>query len=1173
MKKFYRFFSLLLLSIVGVATAAAQYNEEKMLTSMDEIVGQQVALFSNTTGSFTPGYLCGTEKSTTITEDALYEFVATGNTSSDGYDTYYLKQVSTGQYLKDFVESEHLEDPEPSLDASYAGYTSSVDAAMEFVVVPADDDESAAWGTGSQKADYSMIGRGSYSLDCQSFDEGAFCISRAAKYNAPAAGDDYNGTCMFLVGYSAYAPYPDTNLWCIYSVSAQDGYDKLTAYMESTFPESLASSGYYEGTAPGCIPSTEYAALQEAYQNAKDLYDNTGTSDECEAALAALQAAKAAADAAVITLTDGNYYFISNMRSNHYVYGQDGKMYPGAFTPPTDAASATAAAAKYMWKAISAGDGKFYFQNLYTGTYAGPNSSSDVSTTAPLTEQATIAFTLNFVKMNSAGTNGIFTIDYDYSGGSYEYNVTGYTSIVHWKDASDTGCQFSFTDATDMAAAVADQVAQQQLNDQLQAAYDDATELYNRGRVYTSAAAEASTDFSAVDGLVTTAEQLSTNAQESAEGDITNAVDGNWQTHFHSTYNSSSSDGGYHYIQANLGQQVQNLVIKMSKRYNNAANAPTSVRISGTNDVNGEWTIAGTYAFNYDQNLTYATTASDGTDSTAVVENYAGYLALELPAAYQYVRMEVITTTNGATAGDGHPFFTFGEIRYYGDAVYDATKSSSFEAVSEATAAELARQIAAARTELEAQGATQETIDALIAATKAFEAEYPDAAILEEAIEAAQSVSTACAEAIGTELGYYSQETYDALTAAIEAAQAAIPTDGSAMEVATIQAHVAALEAAIEALKASVVLPEAGKYYKLLGMTTDENNSRALNAIVYAKNNDINSSLLSQEQSETVVDAANALNYLWKLVSINGTKIVLQNVGTGFYMNEQSANGESVTLSPEAVELGIQGISTGGGFNIIVGEGEYLNFAGQRANMVSWTSASGTDNSSIKLVEVDESEFTGATTWPVTANVNQIITLPIAVLNPNDQGEVYTVLGEKETDGVYTLELQTLSDETIPAGTPFVFKPTESGVTEITLATDAASLGEIEYATMGETTENGTLTGVIVADTIMTDATVLLKNGAARILSATTEAADRVADANTGYITYLKTEETGDAQIALSESMITGIANATIVKTNAPVDVYTISGVRVKAGVKAGAASNGLPAGIYIIGGQKVLVK
>ena len=53
---------------------------------------------------------------------------------------------------------------------------------------------------------------------------------------------------------------------------------------------------------------------------------------------------------------------------------------------------------------------------------------------------------------------------------------------------------------------------------------------------------------------------------------------------------------------------------------------------------------------------------------------------------------------------------------------------------------------------------------------------------------------------------------------------------------------------------------------------------------------------------------------------------------------------------------------------------------------------------------------------------------------------------------------------------------------------------------------------------------------------------------------------------------ITAIQNAPVA-ARSNVDVYTVSGVRVRANVKSSDAKAGLPAGLYIIGGKKVLVK
>ena len=68
------------------------------------------------------------------------------------------------------------------------------------------------------------------------------------------------------------------------------------------------------------------------------------------------------------------------------------------------------------------------------------------------------------------------------------------------------------------------------------------------------------------------------------------------------------------------------------------------------------------------------------------------------------------------------------------------------------------------------------------------------------------------------------------------------------------------------------------------------------------------------------------------------------------------------------------------------------------------------------------------------------------------------------------------------------------------------------------------------------------------------------------------TDEVGDLSIPV-DGVINAIGGATLTDAAAEVDVYTLSGVKVRAKVKASEATKGLPAGLYIVGGQKVLVK
>ena len=74
----------------------------------------------------------------------------------------------------------------------------------------------------------------------------------------------------------------------------------------------------------------------------------------------------------------------------------------------------------------------------------------------------------------------------------------------------------------------------------------------------------------------------------------------------------------------------------------------------------------------------------------------------------------------------------------------------------------------------------------------------------------------------------------------------------------------------------------------------------------------------------------------------------------------------------------------------------------------------------------------------------------------------------------------------------------------------------------------------------------------------------RAIGANSGYINNVPTTETGDIQIKVKGTFTDGIGNITIVDGNAK-DIYTISGVKVN--------GKNLPAGVYIIGGQKKVVK
>lgn len=1136
------------LAFLGLSTTWAetdkQYETGDQVTDIAKVAadGTPVLLMSAMTNVSwcNPGLYLSPEGFTeSVASTGLYKFEATGNTV-DGSPTYYLYSVSEGKYIRAEVFNTGITgatgDDTSDLPPSDAGgryytYTSSTSNAYEFTALNPVE--------GSSDVRTKVDG----DVDAESF---VFTEKTAQ----PLGNYAHFGT----YGDGLFTIYEDCIQWDIFEAKELVGADKLAAYLDSNYPNGVESL-YVSGSNPGNVPTDVYQALVSAYTAALDLSNASGTTEaQAEAAIAALDKAADAAEAAIITLQDGKYYFFNSFQSgNPYVYADASGLHGSSSYKVPTAETATISDAAYIWKAISTGNGQWAFLNIGTQKYAGEQATT--SAKVP-TSDTPVAFTLTYKSNLAAGRFNIHN-------STLYYHIDGSMNMVRWNDADAAGDQFAFTVCDDaIATALESQAAQNNLNEELATAIDNATALYNKGRISTATGATAD-DLFDEPGLVTSVDKLSSNATEAGEGSLDNLVDGDFSTYFHSCWSGTTVGGGeapndYHYIQADLGQAVSNIVIKYSKRHNNQTNFnPTKVRFYGSND--GEnWTYGGTFPLTYD----YEATLSD----TETASNFIGIRGFENSEAYRYVRIAVVETQLNTGKINGYPYFYLSELHFYGNGTYDKA-NSVFENIDADVASTFKSAIDAALAEQAGGKATAETIAALKAATETFEAQYPDVTLLTSAISAAKATSTGYPT--GDELGYYSADEQQNLDSVIEAVEATV-TDN--MTRTAINEGIAKLDAAVAAFKATLILPEAGKIYVLRGMTTDANNTRAVDAPIYSTGNGTTTylkSLATTAAEYADLDLSSNLNYLWRVTAIGNGKITLQNVGTGYYMNTQSSLNGAITNVPEPTELGIQGISVGGGFNLIVGDGLYVNFQGQGVNMVAWSSASGADNSSIKFEEMTD-EYTGATAWPVTAGRKQIITLPFAVTVPGE-GTAYTVLGQKETDGVFTLELKTIADGTsLQAGEPFLFVP-EDGVSSITLITDANSFDEITYATEGLTA--GNITGVISESTVEGTAKAILRNGAALVIGNDTAESLRAIDANTGYINYAETTETGDAQIVLSESMTTGIANAIITDSNATVDVYTVAGVRVRSNVKAAGAAGNLPAGLYIIGGQKVIVK
>lgn len=83
-------------------------------------------------------------------------------------------------------------------------------------------------------------------------------------------------------------------------------------------------------------------------------------------------------------------------------------------------------------------------------------------------------------------------------------------------------------------------------------------------------------------------------------------------------------------------------------------------------------------------------------------------------------------------------------------------------------------------------------------------------------------------------------------------------------------------------------------------------------------------------------------------------------------------------------------------------------------------------------------------------------------------------------------------------------------------------------------------------------------------------------------LTITPTASTGNAENVVlkgvdlydtSNSVMTGVQAVTVVESEGPVNVYNVNGILIRKNVERGDALRDLPAGLYIVGGKKVLVK
>ncbi len=1166
-------YSLLLLALMFIVSSNAVQAQKRyqvaggdVTTSLtaDEVADQQFVIASGAAAAEQKNdFIRGLVKSQQLTDENLYALEATDGQTDDGYQIYILKRVSTGEYLEN--------------NSGSVAYTSTKARAWKFIVqetntVSTDELNS----TDEPLTDYSYVttttpmGTGIVFYDAtgdKATKGGGYFFCGAAEGKSP------------FFSKSEYA----TNVLNCYAVDELVGGPYLDAAIQELgyTSETTASSLYTAGDQPGNISQELFDALDQAFTTITDLISNESDDQEaCVAAYEALQTALANAANGVILVKEGYYFFRSNRSEVNATYDLGDRIawtYNQTWAEPE---TYTVEDTKYMWHIIpdAANEGAYFIQNVYTSRYVGIASAKGekVSTTV----NPDYSFLIYPMGKVSGSDEVSFAIESTYLK---EHPVEGWNNVqctalhcagdhngvVVWSCEAGTiegsGWRFYNVDM-DQLSNLFVQIDQVKRNTTLQSLYDEVSAKYEAGFTYNFNGNRNGTldneEDGSVMGLVTSVDQIASNSIETTEGNqLEGLLDSNIDAgnFYHSIWNSSAAEEQgfdvkttYPNIRFDLSKACSEISVKMWPRRNGdnlmTNNLPGKVIVYANNEgLDAEnWDSIGVF----NNVATYQYVGSDGAKSNG---NAVSLLRIALGKEYKYVRIDVATrlgsTTDFVKNGNlSTSCWNCGELRVF-ESWYDESISLNTGVPAEVKET-LTSTLETAKAELDAESATQTTIDALQAAYDNYKNNLPDPTIITEAIDEAKSQLEGAVE--GTEYGYFEDGAMEAFNTTLAGIEAEVK---DVMTVAEIQALKQKINDALSAFNAKLILPEDGAYIRIQSKTAE---GKAKDAFIRCEGNGVERNRWYNLDTDENQDAN--LAYVWKFIKGENNTYKLQNVYTGEYLNAPKESGEGVGMSTQAdtCSFTIRTAKAEGLINVVFAENVYMN-ADPSGPLVTWYSASGTDNSAFAILDADIDNYDGEIFHNVTANATNFITLPVAV---KADANCYSVVGRNGNEVVLTK----ISGD-IEAGTPFVyiesdgetvayFEAVESDPAQYTYATEAKTVNGLA-GTLAPLSQAPIGYGILFNNQTIVDA----------------QKGDGVAN-NSAYIlpTIPTTTESGDATIAI-DGKIDAISNAAVSADAAFVNVYTLTGVQVRSAVKAANATNGLPAGLYIVGSKKVLVK
>lgn len=1197
---------------------AQAYREGNLLETVEAVTSQDILL--NGTGNMGGGqYLCGQGYSSTVTKDCRYRLEQVSG-QVDGLNLYVLKQVSTGLYVKDYTLQTTDDDQTSQYDTSdypFGGYGIAVTAdkaeAMQFTV-------SLAVENGTDPRSKTTQGQ------AQDLSQPSFVLAT----KQPSA----NGAIQFLGHYYKpfYAVYEDTNAWQIHAVDEPQGKEKLQAYMDVYFKNNTDPAVTYPaGTNPGAYPANLVEAAQAAYTEANTALNaenftlnNEQVNDLCNRIETAIEKLKTS----IYPMVDGVYFIhdsrgMFNAGNTMFLYGDkgNGKDYISANGNYTKPAKLDADAVKYLWRVKLVKGDSATVQNVLTGLYFthkiavanhyGLSQSENIVMLRKGSETGDKFNLSSFYIKNTKNTERACT------------NPAGW--LINWNYDNDPGNQFVFESVTeDELNAVLEEAKQDVRNEKLASLYGDAVYALNKGISYAPAAGYVlDNDFSAEGALVRhTGDEDNTpwycNNKQGGEGTYEALTSEGWEygTYFHSSWSGGAFEPSIsknHYLVAELEQDATgDILVKVAKR-GTGNDFPTQFAVYGANKFDKEnpnateWKFQGLADINYTDSV--AVTYNNGENDPVTVPDAVGIAAMHLDGSYAYIKLAATKTLfNASNPLTNRGYFAIAKLNIW-EAAEPVVKSYTPELqdvqnTNEAVITELQAQIEAAGKQVADSSATDAQIASLQAALDAFNNNYPDPSRVTTALAEASSVYNAASSKnlIGDKLAQYPTTVAEKLANVITKYQ-----NFNSVKLADINAAVNEINAVVAEFKASIKLPEAGKFYTLRSASKkyeDGSNGVSYRGIIYSANNDATTEVTNtatsvryyrMDNASTIKDSASFANadftklqdtisiaedarLIWKAEASANGQITFRNLATGMYLT--GANGK-IYQSIEATPINVEGIAPET-FRFNAGKNEdgvtmYMNTRAASNTIVTWSDTADV-NSNFFIEEVAKDKIATQSFYLANVKEGQFYAGTFAVDIAAGDGyitpyKVIGVNGDKLVLGAY--------EDVVEAGTPFIYsvdmvnstaagQVTTLGFTQVIPANDLTE-GNYTYETKNVNGLQGVLTEAVK---IPAGKAYINNNGAVAVAP---EAGADIA-ANGAYFNgdASTTSEEGDETLELGKMVgnaLTGIDATKVIVLPAKVDVYSIDGKLLRQGVKSSNAAKNLPAGVYVIGGQKVLVK